>query len=348
MRCVSWAGGMWLSVLVLAGCGADSPYEYEKTPADLVAVDGFTSEAATLPPNRRVAVLSFTADASVPGDTGAHLRDNVCSIISDMYHVTLVEREKLEQVLEQMAINQDDLHRQDDKAVEAGSLLQAEYIITGTVGGASVRKVQGRPVWQSCFMYGLDMVEQMTGSATSPQGQRKGQDETQSFRMDASVRVTLQIKDVNTADVKNSVTVVGEDHDFSATSKLDDKDFVIQKAIQDAMSKLRPHLQYSLPLRCTVVEMRDDRRLIKVNAGYEQGIEVGQEMALYAPESAGDGEKQRFKKVGRAEVMIVESDCSWLETDADQRESLRLGCRAKSVAREAEGGFMSSFMKFLN
>lgn len=340
----------WLTVCLLAltGCGPDSPYEFEKTPADLVAIDGFSTESAALPPNRRVAVMSFTADQSVPADTGTLLRDNICSIVSDMYHVTLVEREKLEQVLEQMAINQDDLHRQDDKAVEAGSLLQAEYIVTGTVGGASVRKVQGRPVWQSCFTYALDMVEQMAGQHSAPQGQKKTQDEAQSFRMDASVKVTLQVKDVNTADVKFSVTVVGEDHDFSATSKLDDKDFVIQKAIQDAMSRLRPHIQHSLPLRCTIVEMRDERRLVKVNAGYEQGIEVGQEMALYAPESAVEGEKTRFKKVGRAEVVIVESDCAWLETEADQREPLRLGCRAKSVAGEVEGGFISSMLKFLN
>jgi len=275
-----------------------------------------------------VVVISDFDDRSGAGlKLGHKVREEITDILVQLPHVQIVERMRMDKIIEEMNFSQS-AYVDAGTAAEFGKKAGASLVIFGSVSSASYSKQK---------RMGFSLTEGKT---------------TQTDQGVSNVSINIQIVDVETNETVFSKSAKG-----SATEDLG-ADAVIPLAVSDAVENLSGDLEAQFPIKGYVIKKyREGKKyLVYLDAGENYGLQSGRRVKIY-----GEGEtvihpvtnevlsSSKGKLMGKATVTEVNekySIASMKKSDFRKVEvpmSFEVAPREKDSVKEVTGALKSLF-----
>ncbi len=230
-----------------------------------------------------IVVVSDFDDRSRKGlNLGHKVREEITDILVQLPHVQIVERMRMDKIIEEMNFSQS-AYVDASTAAEFGKKAGASLVIFGSVANASYSAQQ------------RDSFSLTEGKTKVKRGVSK-------------VNINVQVVDVETNETIFSKSVQG-----SATGDATEA-AVIPLAVSDAVENIAPDLEGQFPIKGYVIkkERQDKAYVVYLDAGANFGLEAGREVLIY-----GEGEtlvhpvtneilsSSKGKLLGKAKVLEV-------------------------------------------
>lgn len=195
-----------------------------------------------------VVVSEFKDDTGLSLNLGAQVQDAFRSILVNMPQVTVVERENMSAIVEEMQFSQSSLV-DAGSAAEFGKKLGADLVAFGHVSNTDYRVESQKNIFTN------QMQESGKGSAL----------------------VTIQMVDVET-----NRTVFSQSSTGTASGNTD-RNEMVQAAVNNAVANLSVHIQDYFPIRGIVIktDQRGRDYLVYIDVGAEQGLAPGSKIDIF-------------------------------------------------------------------